>query len=136
LICQDTCAKEKWQTNLTELNSWMLDRHTLPNIHMALIHNLHWWKLQLDSKTTSLSTSLGKALTLQTKIGWNNLVMGGLSNCWAPTLQHRYFQSLGKRTMGRSWATLLIVQLWQLLQNQWDHRNDINNNTMHPQNTE
>ncbi len=46
-------------------------------------------------------------------------------------IQHPCFQSLGKRTTGRSWATLLIVQLWQLLWNQWDHRNEVDKNTMH-----
>jgi hypothetical protein len=51
--------------------------------------------------------------------------MGRLLDCWAP-LQHKYFQSLGKLTKGHSWAVPLIVQLWQLSWNQWDHRNEIN----------
>jgi hypothetical protein len=39
--------------------------------------------------------------------------------------------SLGKKTVGRSWAVSLLVQLWQLSWNQWDNRNDIDKNTLH-----
>jgi hypothetical protein len=67
----------------------------------------------------------------QTTIGWSNLIVGRLSDCWA-TLQQKYFISLGKCTTGRSWAVSLIVQLWQLSWNQWNHRNNIDKNTLHP----
>jgi hypothetical protein len=59
-------------------------------------------------------------------------MMGRLSEQWAP-IQHTYFQSLGKNTTGRSWAASLIVHLWQLSWNQWDHRNDVDKNTLHPE---
>jgi hypothetical protein len=118
---------------VTKLNLRMLDRHTSPAIGMAVIQNLRWWKCQLAPKTAALSNALGKALASdKTRIGWYNLVMGRLSNCWAP-LQHKYFQPLGKRTTGCSWAISLIVQLWQLSWNQWAHQNNIYKNTMHPE---
>jgi hypothetical protein len=110
----------------------MIKQHTAPAIRMAIIHKLQRWKDRLPPKTSSLSTTLGNALTSQTTIGWNNLVMGGLSDCWAP-LQQKYFISLGKRTTGHSWASSLIVQLWQLSWNQWSHRNDVDKNTLHPE---
>ncbi len=58
--------------------------------------------------------------------------MGRLSDCWAP-LQQQFYMSLGKKTTGRSWAVSMIVQLWQLSWNQWDNRNDIDKNTLHPE---
>ncbi len=110
----------------------MIDKHTSPAIRLAIIQNLRRWKRQLPPTINSLSTPLATALANQTAIGWNNFIMGRMSSCWAP-LQHQYYQSLGKKTTGRSWAASLLVQLWQLSWNQWNHRNEIDKNTLHPE---
>jgi hypothetical protein len=110
----------------------MIDRHTSPAIRLAIIQNLRRWKHQLPPKIISLSTTLATALATQTAIGWNNLIIRRMLDCWVP-LQHQYFISLGKKTAGRSWAVSLVVQLWQLSWNQWDNCNDINKNTLHPE---
>jgi hypothetical protein len=132
LICQDNRAKHQWQQDVTALNSWLLEHHTSPAIRLAIVHNLRRWKRKLPPKTTSLSTALCSALDSQSAIGWNNLLMGRLSDRWEP-LQHTYFLTLGRQSTGRSWAVSLIIQLWQLSWNQWDHRNGIDKNTLHPE---
>jgi hypothetical protein len=132
LICQDNRAKHQWQQDVTALNSWLLEHHTSPAIRLAIVHNLRRWKRKLPPKTTSLSTALCSALDSQSAIGWNNLLMGQLSDRWEP-LQHTYFLTLGRQSTGRSWAVSLIIQLWQLSWNQWDHRNGIDKNTLHPE---
>jgi hypothetical protein len=111
LLCQDTRAKAKWQHDVTVLNSWMLGNNTSPAIRIAVIQNLRRWKRQLAPKTTALSHTLSSALASQRDIGWNNFIMGRLSEQWAP-IQHTYFH--GKKTTGCSWAASLIVHLWQL----------------------
>jgi hypothetical protein len=60
-----------------------------------------------------------------------SLLLGQLSKAWVP-LQDEYYASFGSKKTGRTWATGLVVQLWQLLWSHWQHRNNINNNTMHP----
>jgi hypothetical protein len=44
LTCQDDWAIKKWNNDVTVLNSWLIDRHTLPPIRLSMVQNLRRWK--------------------------------------------------------------------------------------------
>jgi hypothetical protein len=78
-----------------------------------------------------VAATSGSYIESQTHIGWNHLLLGCLSKLWIP-LQQEYYESLGTKKSGCTWAVGLITQAWQLAWSHWEHRNHINNSTIHP----
>jgi hypothetical protein len=111
--CQDPRALKHWQTGVTLLNSWMVDKETAPGLCAAITQNLCCWKQGCPPNYTVLSTKLRAAMKSQTKIGWNHLLLGRLTKTWS-ILQDEHYKSLGSKKTGRTWAIGLTTQLWQL----------------------
>jgi len=70
-------------------------------------------------------TSFTNAATLeQFDIGWFNFLLGRIAKHWALAPQDAHYKSLGKRHTGQSWAKgLILVELWTINWNFWEHRN-------------
>ena len=58
----------------------------------------------------------------QFDIGWFNFLLGRIAKHWS-LAQDAHYKSLGKRRTGQFWAKGLIVELWTINWNIWEHRN-------------
>jgi hypothetical protein len=68
-----------------------------------------------------------QAIAAQDRIGWLAFFEGCIAIEWAG-VQEAHFVWLGRRNTGKRWATSLIVKLWEVAWDLWDHRNQIKKN--------
>ena len=47
-------------------------------------------------------------------------------------IQHHHLQARQQKSTGDSWTASLIVQLWTINRNMWEHRNQVKHSTEHP----
>jgi hypothetical protein len=65
-----------------------------------------------------------QAIAAQDRIGWLAFFEGCIATEWAG-VQEAHFVWLRWRNTGKRWATSLIVKLWEVAWDLWDHRNQI-----------
>jgi hypothetical protein len=61
---------------------------------------------------------------IQNDIGWGPGLEGCLGASWRQD-QEQYYSSLGQARSGLRWTTALVLKLWQVAWNMWEHRNQI-----------
>jgi hypothetical protein len=67
------------------------------------------------------------AIQAQDCLGWLTFFEGCIAEECAG-VQHVHFLWLGRRNSGKRWATSLVVKLWEIAWDLWDHRNQIKHN--------
>jgi hypothetical protein len=67
------------------------------------------------------------AFAAQDRIGWLAFFEGCIVVEWAG-VQEAHFLWFGRRNTGKRWATSLVVKLWDIAWDLWDHRNQIKHN--------
>jgi hypothetical protein len=72
-----------------------------------------------------------EAVLDQDTIGWYPFLLGQVSIHWK-SVQHAYYQSLGLDNTGKQWVRLLILQLFNISWDMWEHRNGIKHKTLTP----
>jgi hypothetical protein len=60
----------------------------------------------------------------QDEIGWDKFTFGNISILWQD-IQAQYFQEIGKQNSGLFRTSALIHNIWQVVWDQWEHRNAI-----------
>jgi hypothetical protein len=60
------------------------------------------------------------AIAAQDRIGWLAFFEGCIAVEWSG-VQEAHFLWLGCRNTGKRWATSLIVKLWEIAWDLWDH---------------
>ncbi len=98
---------------------WMEQRNTLPDIQATIIQSLNNWLLHLPPLCTT-----SPFLDIQNNIGWDHFVEGFLPVQWLDAQQQHYL-SLNRLESGKRWATELILKLWNVAWDLWEHRNNI-----------
>ncbi len=71
---------------------------------------------------------LRDAVREQTTLGWDQFMKGRIATSWV-LLQSTDVVGRQLRNTGKSWAAALIVAIWDLSWQMWDHRNEILHNT-------
>ena len=83
LLCRETSSTETWDTALDNLDSWMTDNNSDPEMQEVIINSLKAWR---DSSiiffTEIINQDIRNALDEQEVIGWNNLLNGFISSQW------------------------------------------------------
>ena len=82
LSCPQQSAKETTQSLLTELEHWLIQEDTHPQLTAALMHTLtHWFHDPYDDDPIQYQTDerLRQALSNQDSIGWYAFLMGCIS---------------------------------------------------------
>jgi hypothetical protein len=69
------------------------------------------------------------AIAAQDRIGWRAFFEGCIAVEWSG-VQEAHYLWLGRRNTGKRWATSLIVKLWEIAWDLWDHRNQIKINSV------
>lgn len=70
------------------------------------------------------------ACPLQDSIGWNYVIEGWISVEWR-LRQSQYFKANNKRNSVRRWVSALIIKIWEIAWDLWEHRNGIEHEHHH-----
>jgi hypothetical protein len=105
------------------LSAWLESVHTATEIIFWIIRRLTEWRSQksLSPIRTDLP-GLRQALEAQYSIGWQAFFEGCIAIKCAG-IQDTHFLWLGRRNTGKRWATSLVMKLWEVAWDLWDHRN-------------
>ena len=129
LRCKDQRAMSMWSTSLQKLETWMEKKYTNPDVSQAILTRLRAWHDYRPIPSPSWQCTFAPSLLSQNSIGWYPFLMGHVSNHWK-SVQQAYYSWLGRRRTGKKWVRLLIVQLFNVSWDMWEHRNAIKHNTL------
>jgi len=121
--CQEPAARMTWERSIAKLRLWMLQQKTQVGICHAICGYLNSWR-NGDQLLPATSSFLGlrQAIESQNRIGWRALLEGCVSVYWQE-VQQRYYEWVGSRRTGRRWVSQLILKLWEVAWDLWEHRN-------------
>ena len=128
LQCKDARAHQVWKTTLSKLDTWLHSAYTDPDLHQAIIRHLTSWQSHRPLPHTSSLSPIQSLVNDQSSIGWYPFLMGRLSRQWQQ-FQQKFYTISGRRNTGRKWAKLLVIHLFNISWDMWDHRNNIKHNT-------
>jgi hypothetical protein len=120
-------ANTKWTILCDALLTWLVKNYTQRDLCRAILQRIREWRTGQAHQPITGPRTLKRAIYEQDDIGWENFIMGRISQRFA-VFQHNHFRHTGKKSYGRVWATRLITQLWELPWGMWEHRNDILHN--------
>lgn len=129
--CPDPRATTVWETTLSKLSAWMLRKQTDPAIQQAVLRHLREWHDGPSISNPSYGPFLRQAIKNQNDIGWYPFLLGHVSNHWRG-VQQAYYDRLSLDNTGKQWVKQLIVQLFNISWDLWEHRNGIKHNSMTP----
>ena len=114
--CPDHDSQFIWTSALLDLDLWLEQQNTLPELRNLIIQSLKDWLLNQPP-----SISNGLALC-QADIGWDYVIEGFLPTQWIDA-QSNHYLSLNRLESGKRWATALILKFWNIAWDLWQHRN-------------
>ena len=125
LQCKSESATATWESSLAELENWLRDNKTCPDLRKLLVQAIDQWRLGAEVKNleTFEFEHCEGVYAAQRQIGWRQLMGGCLSNEWARA-QEAYFKWLGMRRTGERWVVELIKKLWGIAWDLWQDRNE------------
>lgn len=118
-------AKNHWSTVVCEY----LSKETTPiAVKKAIMLGFHHWLLRqpipnIEQHLPHVPTPVKSAYRAQTKIGWDHLIRGRCTTLWQPIIQNHLQSTPGSTTTSTTWATGLILVLWNGVLAIWDVRN-------------
>jgi hypothetical protein len=91
-----------------------------------IIQCLTKWQSQepFSTANTDLPGPL-QVIEAQERMGWIAFFEACISVEWA-SIQQAHFLWLGRRNTGKCWGTLMVVKLWEIAWDLWDHCNHHN----------
>ena len=126
LRCPAASCRVKWNEELNQIDKWMRDNHTAPQLQDAIYGALRGFYLEEFNtyRPPGLVGPVRECVESQIAIGWVGFVEGLFTPRWAG-IQNDYFKSLGYRRTGQRWAINLSKKIWSMVFKMWDHRNSI-----------
>jgi hypothetical protein len=129
LRCQNDEALSFYQQQLNQLRSWGERVQTDPSILHSLLLVLQLKRMGHNDLHRLFPCILTKArhhsvFKHQSRIGWDAFLEGLISTEWA-RLQQDYYKSIQCQGSGKSWASGLIQQLWNINHQVWNYRNRV-----------
>ena len=119
--CKDPQRITLWNDKIQNLDEWLTDNNTEPNLHITIIRYLQHKGTQSFSELSLYPSSLSIA---QDEIGWDNFLEGKVSNEICP-LQATYLDTIPSDKIVTTWITGLISHLIKIIRSQWIYRNEI-----------
>jgi hypothetical protein len=125
-----------WDKSLSNLQEWMLQHDTHPDMAHEIIKGLRNWRSGKSSDSQQTTDWITELVNQQTKLGWRNFFEGMIATNWQ-VAQQVYLSRIGSRKSSKRWATSIIRKLWQIAWDMWEHRNGFlhaRNTGLHSQN--
>jgi hypothetical protein len=114
-----------------KLDSWMLKKKMHPSVRAAILLRLLKWYQGTPPSTPSWDSPLKLTLKSQATMGWYPFLLGHVSNHWK-AVQQACYTSLGLDNTGKQWVRQLILQLFNISWDMWEHLNGIKYSTLTP----
>ena len=127
LVCTNQKAKEFYLTKINvDLRKELEAKQTSPTLIITLLDILRNWRRNnpINISNFDRSSLIGKAITEQQKIGWNNFVIGRWSKVWEK-VQHEYYLSINSQRTSFIWAISIIKKFLLINWEVWDFRNEL-----------
>jgi hypothetical protein len=117
-LCQEPAVFFVWALLMSSLSAWLLE-----SVHTAMA-TIFWIIRHLESFSSVCTDlpGLSQVIKAQDSIGWQAFFEGCIAIKWAG-VQDTHFLWLGRRNTGKLWATSLVIKLWEVVWDLWDHRN-------------
>jgi hypothetical protein len=93
-----------WEKSLSNLQEWMLQHDTHPEMARMIIEGLRAWRSGQPVQPNSTVEWAKEAAMQQAKLGWRNFFEGMLSINWRDA-QYQYLQQIGSRRTSTRWVT-------------------------------
>lgn len=113
-----------------EIMDYLSQEHTPASVKTAILAALMCWLdgtevPPVQSIVPNATEALQQAYQSQNDIGWDNLLRGKLSHCWADIItQHlRGHPNVNKTLAAVKWASDLLLVLWHGILRIWEERN-------------
>ncbi|MFN9980554.1 MAG: hypothetical protein ACK53Y_11590, partial [bacterium] len=114
---------EIWNKSLQELETLLHQLDTDPTLtYIILVHLRGWWSG--EHVTYIPPREFQDLLHDQQTIGWRRFFEGWFAYSWAE-MQQRYYNLLRSSRTGRRWASAIVLKLWNIAWDMWEHRNGI-----------
>jgi hypothetical protein len=113
--CQHKNVQATWDNAMMELEQYLTEIHTDPNITNQLLDGLHIWRNNSYHAPSPMIVD-------QSNIGWSGILEGTLGRHWEDEQTH-FAETNSSATSGRRWAHLVIRKLWKIAWEMWLHRN-------------
>jgi hypothetical protein len=128
-LCQDPAVYFVWYLLIASFSVYLKSLHTEKYNIYWIIHRLTEWRCSEPLSTAHTDTpGLLQAIYAQDRMGWLAFFEGCIAIEWAG-VQEVHYLWLGRRNTGKQWATSLVVKLWEVTWDMWDHRIQIKVNT-------
>ena len=129
--CTGQQANSVWDTRMSEVEMYLTQSQTDPNIKHVLVMSLSNWHQRAEIPVHQFDYTIQLAVYQQHAIGWKALLEGADGTQWRQAQQkyclcHQLVQS------NRQWLQGLLVCLVQLGQCQWLHCNDQKHKGLNP----
>jgi len=105
----------------------MTEVKTQPDLQRVIVSRLHAWRESTPTGPRTKNRLLRLALTEQDSIGWENFLYGRTSFHFAEVQQRYLRDTLNVKRTGKAWLRKLILKLYDVSWDMWQHRNAINN---------
>jgi hypothetical protein len=117
-----------WALLVSSLSDWLVSVNTANDVVFWIIRHLMEWRSSepLSPIHTDLP-GLQQVIEAQDRIGWLSFFEGCIAVEWVG-VQEAHFIWLGHRNIGKRWATSLVVKLWEVAWDLWNHHNQIKHN--------
>jgi hypothetical protein len=124
--CHGKGADDIWLQSLSELECWMSQVQTDPDVQHAILSHLQSWR-ENNGEPLPTNFLLDEALSSQECLGWQRFFEGWISVEWS-SAQQAYYTLMKSRRTGKRWVISLIKKLWDIAWDLWEHRNGILHN--------
>jgi hypothetical protein len=122
-LCKGPGTIERWQKALEDLEILMHQLDTDPTLaHIILVYLRGWWSG--ENVTYNPPWDSQELLQRQQMVGWRRFFEGWLVRSWAEK-QQRYYNLLRSGRTGRRWVCAIVLKLWNIAWDMWEHRNGI-----------
>jgi len=116
-------AFQRWEKSMGDLNTYMKGKNSKHRVVTLILEALSAWRdsRPLQQKLYERSELSRAAVEEQTRIGWDNFVLGRWSKLWGKLFRSMYEKATTKQLT----PTLMIRQMYYICFNMWDKRNKV-----------
>jgi hypothetical protein len=125
--CHGKGADDIWTQSLSELECWMSQVQTDPDVQHAILSHLQSWR-ENNGEPLPTNFLLDEAVSSQERLGWQRFFEGWIAVEWS-SAQQAYYTLMKSCRTGKRWVISLIKKLWDVAWDLWEHRNGIPHNT-------
>jgi hypothetical protein len=129
LQCPDSEAVNRWKLSIDNLRDWMLSHQTEPTFCEFICHSLLTWHtsdnqpfISANADNDYLFPGLSSLFESTSPPTFTHIISGLVPTTWSD-VQQRYYNWLDSKHTGKRWLSSLIIQLFNISWDQWEHRN-------------